>query len=413
MRRPLAAVLLLLALLLPRPARADVVTTWMDVADWVLGAEWESYRSSRTGANSRTQALTALAMFEAVNAIDRRFAPLLPGLTAAAGASPEAAAAHAAYTVLVSHFPGRKEALDDALLASLAGVAPGPGRTAGEALGRAAGTAALARWSLPAAAKPIPYRPSTTPGRYVDPGLPYIQPFDTLLPPILLARASELRPAGPPALTSARYARDLDEVRRLGAKVSTERPRDRELLAPVLLDVNYNAILRRQALAPGRTLLRNARLYAATYAALEDAWLAVQEAKMHYQNWRPITAIRNADQDGNDATTADPGWLPLLRTPTHPDYPCGHCTVAAAVATVLEAEVGPSPAGGITIESYSENPGVRLTVRSWKEFVDEMSMSRIYAGAHTRAANEDAEAIGREVGRRALARWPAGSVAAR
>jgi hypothetical protein len=261
----------------------------------------------------------------------------------------------------------------------------------------------MRRAALPAGATLAAYRPRTTPGAYVDPGLPAIQPFDLAMPPWFLRGAAELRPPGPPALGSARYARDLDEVRRLGAKAGSERTPAQTLLAPALLYVDYAALLRDVARRPGRTPLRNARMYALAYMAGDDGWLAVMEAKMHFENWRPITAIRNAADDGNDATTAVPDWEPLLRTPPHPDYPCGHCVYAAAVATVLEAETGPAPEGGIHIGSVQHHPGLVARVPTWKAFVDVMSLSRIHAGAHTRFANEDAEAVGREVARRAMA----------
>ena len=398
-----AAVALLLSLAAPTAARADVVVTWMDLTEWALGKAYAGDPAYRTATNTRASAQVAIAIFEAVNAVERRYASYLGGITAPAGASADAAAAQAAHDVLVALFPGQQQAFEEALVIALAGVADGAGKTAGIEVGRTAAAAALKRSAMGEGATLAPYQPRTAPGVYIDPRLPSILPFDLAMPPFILARADELRPAGPPALTSERYARDLDEVRRLGAKRSAERPRDRTLLAPALLAIDYAALLRDVARRPGRTPAENARMYALVHMAGEDGWLAVMDAKMHFGTWRPITAIRNADQDGNDRTTMVADWEPLLRTPTHPDYPCGHCVYAAAAATVLEAETGPAPEGGIRIHSLEHSPAHSLAVPTWKAFVDEMSMSRIYSGAHTRFANEDAEAIGREVGRRALA----------
>jgi PAP2 superfamily len=387
----------------PSLARADVVVTWMNIADQVVVRADENNTRARTPANSRSNAQVALAMFEAVNAVEARYRSYLGTPSAPAGTSAEAAAAAAAHTVLAALFPDRKKLFDDALTVTLARVADGPGKTAGVDLGRRTAAAAMARAALPAGTPYAHYRPEARPGEYIDPALPSILPFDLLLPPFFLARPDELRPAAPPALASKQYARDLDEVKRLGGKDSSERPADKTLLARAWLRINYSAIVGDVARQPGRSLSQNARMYALCEMAAEETWLAVKEAKLHFRRWRPITAIRNADQDGNDDTPRDEAWEPLLRTPPHPEYPCGHCGYATTVAAVLEAETGPAPAGGVTLRSYEDNPGMAITMPTWKAFVDEMALSRIYAGAHVRSANEAAQAIGREVARRALA----------
>jgi hypothetical protein len=389
--------------LAPNLARADVVVIWMNIANQVSVKPDEENTRARTPANTRSNAQVALAMFEAVNAVEGRYRSYLGLPAAPAGTSAEAAAASAAYTVLTTLFLEQKKLFDDALTVSLAHVADGAGKTAGVELGKRAAAAAMARAALPAGAVYVHHRPQTKAGEYIDPGLPSILPFDLLMPPFFLARADELRPAAPPALASKRYAHDLEEVKRLGGKASPERPADKTLLARAWLRINYVAIVGDVARQPGRSLSQNARMYALCLMAAEDTWLAMKEAKMHFQRWRPITAIRNADEDGNDDTTRDEAWEPLLRTPPHPDYPCAHCGYSAALATVLAAETGPAPAGGITLRSYEDNPGMAITLPTWKAFVDEMSMSRIHAGAHTRSANEAGEAMGRQIAQRAMA----------
>jgi hypothetical protein len=384
------------------PVRADTVATWMTVSEQAQLKAEKNDPHWRTAANTRADAQVALAIFEAVNAIEGRYRSYLGVPAAPKGTSAEAAAASAAHTVLVALFPDQKKLFDDALTVSLARVAKGTEKMAGVELGKRTAAAAMARAALPAGTALAYYRPVTKPGEYIDPGLPSILPFDLLMPPFFLARADELRPPAPPALTSERYARDLEEVKRLGAKNSKDRPADQTLLAQPWLSIDSMSMLGDVARQPGRSLSQNARMYALFAMASEDTWLAIMEAKMHYRRWRPITAIRNADQDGNDATTRDEAWEPLLPTPQHPDYPCGHCGYAAGFATVMEAETQPAPAGGITVRSHDEYPGMTITVPTWKAFVDEMSMSRIYAGAHTRTAVEAAEAIGRKVARRAL-----------
>lgn len=400
-----AAVAALVCAVSSHAARADVVVQWMTVAE--KAGETASKAGDpdwRTPKNTRAGSQTALAMFEAVNAVERRYEPYLQGVEAPAGASAQAAGAAAAHAVLSALYPDQAKSFDTVLTVSLAAVPDGPGEIAGVELGKAAAAATLRRAALPEGARLEGYRPATAPGVYVDGRLPGIKPFDLAMPPYFLRSASELRPEAPPPLNSARYARDLEEVRRLGAKVSKERPAHWDALTKAYLWSDYHALVTDVARRPGRTLSQNARLYAMAHMVADDAWLAVMEAKMHYATWRPITAIRNADRDGNDATTRDADWTPLLPTPTHPDYPCGHCGNAAALAGVLAAETGPAPEGGIRIVGY-DSAGLERTLPTWDAYVTEMSMSRIYAGAHTRFANESAEAIGREVARRALAGW--------
>ena len=405
LRLPLSAVSPAIALALALGATAsfaDTVTTWMEVAEHAVSEADGATSVKRTPGTSRVTAQVALAVFTATNSIELRYESYLELPAPAAGASAEAAAAAAAHAVLVAIYPDQQKTFDDALLISLAGVPDGDAEKAGVEQGKLAAAAAMKRSALPADAVLDPYRPLTEPGVYIDPGLPSILPFDTALPPYFLTRIDELRPTGPPALASPRYARDLEEVRRLGAKDSQERPADKGLLARPWLWINYQPMIADIARRPGRSLTQNARLYALTNMAIEDAWSAIMEAKMHFARWRPITAIRNADRDGNDATTRDPAWEPLLKTPTHSDYPCGHCGVSAAFATVMESETGAAPAGGIRLSSWDDNPGFQVVLPTWKAFVDEMSMSRIYSGAHTRSANEDAEAMGRTAARKAL-----------
>ena len=385
------------------PAHADAVVSWQNLTTHAIEQAKEAEPQHwRSPANSRAHAQVALAMFEAANAVDRRYHSYL-GVPAAADASEEAAVVTAAHEVLAALFPAQRKAFDDALAVGLAHVPAGAARTAGIELGKRTAAAAMKRSALPAHPHLVPYRTRALPGVYVDPGLPSIQPFDLAMPPYFLKSASELRSPPPPALTSERYARDIEEVRRLGGRHSTERPAEKTLLAYPWLMIDFGAIIADVARRPGRSLVQNARLYALAEMTAEDTWLAVIDGKMHYVAWRPITAIRNADLDDNPGTVREAGWEPLLPTPKHPDYPCGHCGSAAAYATILAHETGPVPPGGIRLHSLDENPGMAVTLPTWDAFVHEMSMSRIYAGAHTRYANEAAEAIGREVGRRALA----------
>ncbi len=295
-----------------------MVITWMNLADHAIAKAWdEDPRGFHTPRTARADAQVSLAVFEAVNSVDRRYTSYLSLAPAEAGASADAAAAAAAHAVLCALLPAQKSTFDDALIVALAQVPDGAGEAAGVAAGTRAGVAAMSRAALKPVTPVSPYRPRVTPGAYIDPGLPSIQPFDLAMPPFVLTTAADLRPAAPPPLSSETYARDLEEVRRLGAKETRDRSADKNLLARAWLEIDLARVVEDVARRPGRSLVDNARLYARADLAMEDTWLAVMEAKMHYGTWRPITAIRNADQDGNAATTHEPGWEPLLRTPTH------------------------------------------------------------------------------------------------
>lgn len=139
------------------------------------------------------------------------------------------------------------------------------------------------------------------------------------------------------------WARDFNEVKALGSKNSQQRSAEQTEIARFWEEVMppiYHGIVRSVANMPGREVTQNARLFAAVTQASDDALIAVFDAKYHYGFWRPVTAIRNADIDGNDATARDPSWIPFIDTPMHPEYPCAHCIVSAAVGTVLQAEIG-------------------------------------------------------------------------
>jgi hypothetical protein len=208
-----------------------------------------------------------------------------------------------------------------------------------------------------------------------------------------------LRPPPPPALTSARWARDYEEVRRLGARASKERTPHQTLMARYRQAFDLTPSMRAIADQPGRSPVRNARMFALYQMAFDDAAEAMVAAKFHYDYWRPITAIRNGDGDGNDATALDAAWLPLLPTPNFPEYPCGHCTVAAAIAEVMDAETGPRSAGGVRVGSFAVPNSIVQTLPSWDDWVRQVSFSRTLGGVHYRFSNEAGEAIGREAAR--------------
>jgi hypothetical protein len=160
--------------------------------------------------------------------------------------------------------------------------------------------------------------------------------------------------------------------------------------------------LRYAADAPGRSAVENARMFALMSMVLDDTSMATGEAKLHYNFWRPVTAIRNGEADGNAATQPDPAWEPLIATPNHPEYPCAHCSTAGAMAEVMTAEVGARPAYGVRVSSRSIPSAAVQVLPSWDDWVREVNLSRTLGGVHYRFSNEAGEEIGRRVARMAL-----------
>ena len=383
--------------MVPALAVADAVVEWNEIA----GATATAGRHGASDA-SRTTALVHAAVFDAVNAIERRYTPYRVTFNAPAGASPEAAAVAGAYTALVRLYPAQKVALDQAYAKSLARIAEGAARTDGVAVGERVATEMVALRASDGATAPNVYRPVTSPGVYVVTALPVSSHWGNVTPWVL-ERASQFRPGPAPALTSAEWARDCREIAEIGGKTSTARSAEQTDIArfwAVVGPASWDPLLRGVAKAPGRTLLQNARVFALAEMAAADAYIAVFDAKYAYNFWRPITAIRNGDQHG---MTRVEDWEPLVDTPMHPEYPCAHCITSAAIAAVLEAEFGPS-FPEVTMTSPTA-PGV---VRRWtspKAFTDEVSMARIYGGIHYRTSTLVGQQMGRKIGERAVQQY--------
>ena len=382
------------------PARADIIIDW---ADFCARIEEGADRNAESfGIDSQM----AVAMFEAANAVDHRYQSLLPMTPARTEASQEAAIMAAAHAVLLAHLPSKKIAIDDNYAVALDALPDTPRRAAGVAIGEHSARLALLQAGLDAAVVQTPYRPVTQPGTWIGATLPVFQPYLQAMKPWAIGRVDALRPPPPPALTSDRYARDYDEVRRLGAKIASERTPHQTLMASYRITPDLLPMLRRISDLPGRSTVQNARMLAMVMMTDADEGLAMADAKMHYQFWRPITAIRNAADDGNSATASDPAWVPLINTPNHPEYPCGHCGYAAAMASVLKAEVGNIPPGGVEVASRSQPDALLQRLPTFDEWVRQVSFSRTLGGVHFRFSNEAGEALGRKVAARVLVLMP-------
>ncbi len=400
--RALTAAMTIPLMFIAQPAAADTATDWIELTTRINNMlrpapPGTPPRPDRTRVTSRT----ALAMFEALNAIDPRYESYLGLADRDPDASSDAAAAVAAYFVLLDHYPNLKAPLDDNLVITLAVIPDGPAKKRGRDLGEKAAKLAIAAGGIDPAITQIPYRPETTPGVWVATDLPTIEPVDSAFKRWAVKDIPALRIA-PPALSSERWAKDYDEVKRLGGAKSKERTPYQTLIGRYRIGSDIVPALRAIADQPGRSQVQNARLFARLYMATDDATLAMSDAKMHYNTWRPITAIRNGDKDGNDATVRDPEWTPLLPTPNFPEHPCGHCIYAGAVATIMAAETGDRPATGVRVSSPLAQYAVQHVVPSWSEWMRQVSDSRIYVGAHFRFANEAGEEMGKAAAKAVL-----------
>ncbi len=387
------------ALLNPAVVRADVVTDWN-----VVATETVFTAGMPPPPANRTLAIVQTAVYEAVNAVTKRYPAGRIALIATPDTSIDAAVTAANRAALIALVPSQRAAIDAAAQKALDGIPDGPAKGAGIALGEQAANAVVAACADDGAAAAEQYRPVTTAGVYVPTVVPAV-PQWSLRRPWVMATPDQFRPGPPPALRSDVWTRDYNEVKAVGARNSatrtpaqTEIARFWEATAPTI----YCSVVRSVANAPGREVTQNARLLAVAGEAMDDALIAVFDAKYRYLFWRPFTAIRNGDIDGNDATERDAGWLPLVDTPMHPEYPCAHCVVSGAVGAVLAVEIGNGPSPVLRSRSPTA-PGVERSWNSVIDFVAEVAVARIYDGVHYRNSTEVGTALGMKVGALAAA----------
>ncbi|HET8563131.1 MAG TPA: vanadium-dependent haloperoxidase [Candidatus Binatia bacterium] len=374
-------------------ARADVVTDWNDKA---VAAGVKA--SQAPFVHTRSVAIVHVAMFDAVNSIDRRYTPYRVQASTAAGASREAAAAAAAHFVLVRLYPDQAKDFDSFYQTSLAPVPDGEPKSKGIQLGEQVAAEILALRAKDGANAPNTYRPYTAAGTYVPTALPVGSSWGQVTP-FALKEGSQFRPAAPVSLQSAQWAKDCDEVKKMGAKTGSGRTAEQtdiarlwEFTGPGL----HNPVARQLAATKTLDVLDNARLFALYAMAMADSYIAVFDAKYTYNFWRPVTAIRNADIDGNNATERDSVWESFIPTPMHPEYPCAHCINSAAGAAVLAAFFGdPVPTFSLTSPTA---PGVTRRFARLSDYVSESINARVYDGVHYRRSGEVGAAMGRKIG---------------
>jgi len=394
--------LLVLLILIAVPVFADVVT---DASANTVAIVASARLSTPEG--NRIVATTQTAVFEAVNAATRRYPAGRLNLKAADKTSVEAAVAAATRTVLLKMLPTQKDAIEENYRQALASIADGESKSAGIRLGEDAATAVIESRKDNNTGAVESFRPVTQPGVYVPTAIPV---FSTWIKrkPWALERADQFRPGPPPDLKSDIWARDYNEIKSMGVKNGSKRTAEQTSIASFWETTGtgvYWPVVLSVANSRNREVTQNARLLAIIGEAVDDAIIAVFDAKYKYNFWRPVTAIRNGDIDGNDATERDPSWAPFIDTPMHPEYPCAHCIVASTIGTVLKAELGETPVP----ELSSISPTLAGSTRRWTsidEFVREVSEARICDGVHYRNSTEVGTAMGKKVGELVYSKFP-------
>ena len=410
----LAALAVLCGVIAPAAARADTVTDWNGYASnaiVVVGTQ-------PPPAAVLSFAMVQGAVYDAVNAIDRGHRAYLPQPHARRSDSEDAAAATAAFRVLVTLFPAQLPTLQPLYDASLAGVADKPpgAKAGGIAAGEAAAASMLAARANDGRNPKPPFTPpvGTTPGAW-RPTPPLFQldptPWVANVRPFVVPSVEMLRTPPPNALTSRAYARDLNEIKDVGSLHSTTRTPDETSAAIFWQDhafALWNRTFRTLATSRHLGLVDNARLFATENLAAADAAIGCWNNKYYWNTWRPITAIREADTDGNPATTADPEWTPLfdpstpvaappaLVTPPFPEYPSGHNCAAGSILRSLRYFFHTDR---VAFSASSNKTG---TTRSWSSLSDALNENinaRVWAGIHFRQADLAGAALGKKVAR--------------
>ena len=403
----IAVVGLVCTLAVPAQARAgDTVLTWNEIAVTTAVANGQN-----PFVQARTNAVVALAVFEAVNTITSGYEPYLGTFDAPSGASVDAAAAAAAWRVLRTYFGANAAtvaALDAALANTLSGIPDGPGEDAGKQLGIDVALAMIALRANDGSAPPQFKTPgAAVPGEWqVTPSCPVVggvqvganlhwrnvAPFgvrsvnDYILPP-------------PPGLSTSQYAKDLAEVASVGLDTSVTRPADRADVARFYAATSpaylLNSAARQVAEAKGRSLSENARALALINMASSDALVASFNNKYTYNLWRPETAIRGAASDGNNKTDPNASYKPYIPTPCFPSYPSNHASGTGSGAEMLRRLYG---ADGHSIDlSNPALPGLSFHYSGFREIANDVDDARVYGGIHFRFDQDAGNLLGRSI----------------
>src|SRR6516164_2600474 len=382
----------------PAAAAANVITDWDEKALLVVTPAATLPGASPYPAQ-RMMGMVHAAMFDAVNSIERRYRPYLVQLPADPATSKEAAAAAAAAAVLATIDEKTAGEMKVALATYLAPIPDGTPKTDGIKLGEAVAARVVEARTNDGADAPDDYRPRTTPGVYVPTAIPISSMWPNMKP-FAIANPSQFRPAAPIALESKEWATDYNELKDYGGQTSAKRTAEQTEIARFWLigpPMAYHPFVRQLATAKQMDVVDSARLMALAAVGLTDAIIAVLDAKYHYNFWRPITAIRNGDIDGNPATDREATWQPIANTPMHPEYPCAHCIQSGSVAGVVKAVFGTADIPEIALTS-STAPGVTRRWTNMNALTEEIASARIWAGFHYRFSTRVGTDMGLRIG---------------
>ena len=375
---------------------ADVVSDWNVIMLTAVSGQ-------NPFAQARFAAITQMAVFEAVNAITGDYKPYLGRMSALRGSSAEAAAVAAAHRVLLTYFPGTATVLDAARANSLAQIPDGSAKVNGIATGEAAATLMIALRANDGSGTPMPYTPLSGPG-FWQPTPPALAAGILLhwgkVTPFGINSSDQFRSKRPPALTSNTYTRDYKEVLEVGGVDSALRTDDRADVARFYAAATpaqvWNQVARQLSAAEDESLSASARTFALLNMAISDSSVTVFETKYHYNFWRPVTAIRAADTDGNSRTEPDSGFTPFIPTPAFPSYPSAHASGSYAARHVLKRIFG-ERRHSISL-SHPAVPGVTFQYAKLRQITDDIDDARVYGGIHFRFEQEAGASMGRDVG---------------
>jgi PAP2 superfamily len=376
----------------PAPAFANVITDWDEKAVAII-TTMPPYTAQRV------MGMVHLAMFDAVNSIEQRYRPYLVQLPATPTTSKEAAAAAAAAAVLATIDEKTAGEMKGALATYLASLSDGAAKSDGVKLGEAVAAKVLEARANDGSDAADDYRPRTTPGVYVPTPITAASTWPNVKP-FAMTKGSQFRPSPPISLESKEWAADFNELKDYGGKNSAKRSAQQTETARFWLMVGppaYHPFVRQLATAKQMSVVDSARFMTLVAVGLNDALIAVFEAKYHYNFWRPITSIRNGDIDGNPATDREATWQPIDNTPMHPEYPCAHCILSGTVASVVKATLGAVDIPEVAMTSATA-PGVAHRWTNMTAFAEEVANARIWAGFHYRFSTRVGTDMGLQIG---------------
>ena len=388
---------LLSLLLTPVQAKADVVTDWNGIAE--TAAITNANRPA--GAALVDMAYVHAAIYDAVNAIDGRYTAYAAALSnVPKNSSQDAAAATAAYHVLKTLFPAQSSFLEEKYVEYLNIIPAGNAKIKGIEVGEKVANRFMTLRVNDGRDAVVPFSQNSGPGAWLPTPPAYappITPWMAYMRPFMLESPSQFRAACLPSLTSDDWARDYNETKIYGAINSSARTPAQTEIGRFYAEhtgAQYSRILRDFATGQNLSVADNSRLFAMLYLSMADSLIAGWDSKYYFAYWRPVTAIRAGETDGNNSTEADPNWTPLVATPGHPEYPAAHACLTAAFAEALRAFYGTKKVN-ITLSSKVTN--TTRAFNSTDDLIKEIIDARIFGGMHYRTSGVHGTVIGKKV----------------